>query len=124
MKGLTFQIDTGSTSSVITRKLSRRLGLKAGSEEYRLNAFGEIDRARKVELTGLRLGQISTCLRCFEADLSAFAVDGIIGLDVLRHMRDVLDIRAGEAPARKTLTIDFAKRKLQFGGDGAPEDNF
>ena len=115
LKGLTFQIDTGSTSSVIDRKISRKLGLQAGSEEYRLNAFGGISSAKKVEITGLHLGRISTSLRFFEADLSAFGVDGLIGLDVLRHMKNVIDNETGEAPANKTLTIDFTTGKIQFG---------
>lgn len=115
MKGLTFQIDTGSTSSMIDRKISRKLGLQAGSQEYRLDALGQNDTAKKVELTGLHLGLISTSLRCLEADLSAFGVDGLIGLDVLRHMKNVIDIETSEAPARKTLTIDFTTGKVQFG---------
>jgi len=115
LRGLTFQVDTGCTCSVIDRKISRKLGLHPGSEEYRLNAFGEIGRAKKVELTGLHLGRISAGLRCFEADLSAFAVNGFIGLDVLRHMRNVIDLETGEAPARKTLTINVTTGRLQFG---------
>jgi hypothetical protein len=112
---LTFQIDTGSTCSLIDRKIARKLSLQPGSEEYRLNAFGQVSKARKVELPALRMGQVSTSLGCIEADHSALAVDGLIGLDVLRRLDHVTNIETGEAPARKTLTIDFAASKIRFG---------
>jgi len=115
LDGLTFQIDTGSTCSLIDRKIVRKLGLTPEPGEYRLNAYGQIGNAKKVELSALQMGRISTRLRCFEADLSMWSVDGLIGLDVLRHMNQIVNIDTGEAPARKTLTLDFGPRCLRFG---------
>jgi hypothetical protein len=115
MDGLTFQIDTGSTCSLIDSKIAGKLGWQPGSDEYRLNAFGQVSQARKVEVPALQMGQVSTSLRCIEADLSTLAVDGVIGLDVLRRMDHLVDIETGKAPARKNLTIDFGARKIRFG---------
>ena len=115
MDSLTFQIDTGSTCSLIDRKIARKLDLQPGSGEYRLRSFGQVSNTRKVELTALRLGQVSIGLRCLEADLSPLAVDGLIGLDVLRRMDHVIHVESGEAPARKTLTIDFGAKRIRFG---------
>ena len=115
LDGLTFQIDSGSTCSLIDREIARKLGLQPGSDEYRLNAFGQVSQVRKVEVPALQMGQVSTSLRCLEADLSTLAVDGLIGLDVLRRLDHVTNIETGEAPARKTLIIDFAARRIRFG---------
>jgi len=63
MDGLTFQIDTGSTCSLMDGKISGKLGLQPGSEEYLLNAFGQIGKAKKVEFPALQMGGMSTKLR-------------------------------------------------------------
>ncbi len=115
MKGLTFQIDTGSTSSLIDRKIARKLGLQARANEVRLHSFGQVSNARRVEPAIVKMGEVSTSLRCLEADLSSLAVDGLIGLDVLRRMDQLINAESGEAPPCKTLTIDFSARKIRFG---------
>ena len=115
MKGMTFQIDTGSTSSLIDKKIARKLGLQAGANEVRLRSFGRVSNAREVEPAIARMGDVSVSLRCFEADLSSLYVDGLIGLDVLRRMDHLINAENGGAPPRKTLTIDFSARKIRFG---------
>jgi hypothetical protein len=115
MKGLTFQIDTVSTSSLIDRKAARKPGLQPGGDEHRLQSFGKVSNARRVEPVIVRMGEVSASLRCLEADLSSLAVDGLIGLDVLRRMDHLINVETGEAPPRKTFTIDFSAGKVRFG---------
>ncbi len=115
LKGLTFQIDTGSTASLIDRRIARKLGLQADPNEVRLHSFGQISNARKVEPAVVRMGEVSTSLRWLEADLSSLSVDGLIGLDVLRRMEHLVNTENGEPPPRKTFTIDFSAGRLRFG---------
>ena len=71
--------------------------------------------ARRVLLSELRLGTISASLYCLEARLCEFGVNGIIGLDVLRHQTCLKNSKIGEVLNDNKLTIDFTSRTIRFG---------
>ncbi len=115
---LRFLIDTGATRTVIDKRLVKRLGLRPEPEEYWGRAFGGRTKSRKVMVSGLRLGPFLTNMNCFEADLSGLNlnVDGVIGLDLMRHATGALiDSVAQQLPKKSGLTIDYESGKIRFG---------
>lgn len=105
MDGLRFVLDTGSTYTIIDRKIANRLGLAR-----RPSQVLTLDRAVRVQrsvLPELQLGPIHLQnLAVIIADLGYFAsyathVDAVIGLDILR---------------RGNFTVDFNARTVSFGG--------
>ena len=97
-------LDTGTTYTIIDRKLAKRLGLS-----QRPSQVINLDRAVRVqrtELSDLQLGPIHLHnFAVIVADLGYFAsyathVDAVIGLDMLR---------------RNNFTVDYAARRVYFG---------
>jgi predicted aspartyl protease len=104
MDGLQFVLDTGTTYTIIDRKIAKRLGLpRQPSQVLNLDRAVRVQRA---ELPDLQLGPIH--LHNFAviiADLGYFSsfaarVDGVIGLDILRL---------------STFTVDYGAREVYFG---------
>lgn len=104
MDGLRFVLDTGTTYTIIDRKLAKRLGLTRQPSQL-LN----VDRAVRVQgaaVPDLEFGPIQLHnLAVIIADLGYFAsyathVDAVIGLDILR---------------RSNFTVDYAAKEVYFG---------
>jgi hypothetical protein len=113
--GLKFRVDTGATCSLVDKTVIRRLGLIAHTQDFRLVNVDRVTTAKKVLLSDVRLGMISASLYCFEADLSEWGVDGVIGLDLLRHQTWLTNSKTPEILRKSKLTIDFAYRTIRFG---------
>lgn len=102
--GLRFVLDTGSTRTIIDRKLVNRLGLTRQPSQL-LNVDRSI-RVQGAEVPDLEFGPIH--LHNFPvivADLGYFVsfathIDAVIGLDILR---------------RSNFTVDYPARELYFG---------
>lgn len=104
LNGLRFILDTGSSSSVIDRRVAERLGLRG-----RPGSVINFDRNLAVEwadVSDLRIGPIRVAdmsvMVASLPDISGFAenADGIIGLDVLSRARKI--------------TIDYERRRISF----------
>ncbi len=105
MNGLRFLLDTGSTHTMVDRKLAKRLGLTLQPAQL-LNVDRAV-RVQRTEVPALEFGPIHLHnFAVMVADLSYFAsfathVDAVIGLDILR---------------RSNFTVDYAAGKVYFGG--------
>jgi predicted aspartyl protease len=112
LDGLKFILDTGTTYSVIDRKVADRLRLQRRPGDV-VNFKGHIAE-EWADISGLRVGPLSTeTLRVVVAKLAeisefAGAADGIIGLDVLSRS--------------KKFTIDYDRRtvSIQMADYGTP----
>jgi hypothetical protein len=108
MRGLTFILDTGTSRTVLDRRVARALGLR-GTPSQLLSFNGSIE-AQQIEAPSIRLGPISAVSpRILAADLSrsfdaqGVRADGILGADVLRGT---------------CFSIDYTARRLVFGPGG------
>ncbi len=117
LQNLSFLIDTGSTYSMVDGRAARNLDLKREDRTYRLMAFGKVTKAAQVLIRGLRIGPVLTSIHCFVVDLSAWEVDGVIGLDLLAHRDFLVNASTGEIVRNRNLTVDFDAGTLRFGGD-------
>lgn len=111
-ENLNFAIDTGTTTTVVTPKLAKKLGLNR--ETVRGTAFGRKAKFRKVLLPEVHLGSLR--MEGVEALVVKLRwackppIDGLIGINLLR---------------RTNLTIDFESGKVYLGparifGDSIP----
>ena len=107
--GLRLLVDTGTSRTVVDRRISGKLGLLGTPD--RINVFGQIAPAERVTLPRLDLGPMHAAdLSVLAADLASVGqrlgtrLDAIVGLDVLRghcfqidylSRRLVLDCRDG-----------------------------
>lgn len=101
VKLLNLAIDTGSSHSILDRKLVERLGLQPLGNEIKILAFGKRISTRRVVLAGLQLGSMVTSQVFLVADLSSFEFDAILGLDYLR---------------RQNLSIDYQQQLIYLAG--------
>ncbi|MBM3791453.1 MAG: hypothetical protein FJW35_14060 [Acidobacteria bacterium] len=92
-------IDTGTSCSVIDRRLASELKLQKMLLNNAVNAHGRLFTQSWVLVHDIRLGPITTSRTCATADIPLPQVQMIIGLDILR---------------RHNLTIDMESRKLVF----------
>jgi hypothetical protein len=114
--GLRFMIDTGSTCSVLDKSVIKALGLQQDPGEFHIMAYGQLTKAKRFYLPGLRIGPVFTTLHCLESDLRYQGVDGIIGLDLLLRKAYLASCETQKAIEDQNFTIDFENRKLRFGG--------
>jgi predicted aspartyl protease len=100
LDGLKLLIDTGSTPSMVDRKVAKKLALPVQTREF--VSFGQRLRTLTAVLPGIRLGPLNAeAVEAGVGDLSFLhGVDGIIGLDVL---------------SRSSFSIDYKKQLLVFG---------
>ena len=112
LEGLRFIVDTGSSYSVIDRKVADRLGLRR-----RTGSVLNFDRSLAVEwadVSEVRFGPIRArgigVMVAKLADISEYAAkaDAIIGMDVLSRAR--------------RLSIDYERRRISFELDEARTD--
>jgi predicted aspartyl protease len=102
--GLKFIIDTGTTRSIIDRKVARRLGL--GLQTGRIVNFNRSVAIGRANLPVFQIGPLRVeGVQVIVADLSDYSefakgVDGIVGLDLLSRTQK--------------FTIDYEKRRLYF----------
>lgn len=93
LEDLKLVIDTGSTYTVIQTRLARRLGLEG--EEGEAIAFGRTVTVERAVVGNLRIGPLNLeDVPVRVARLPSFcsvAIDGLVGLDVLRHSNWILD---------------------------------
>ncbi len=113
--GLQFMVDTGSTTSFLDTKVVKRLRLGAESRQSRVLNLDTVAILKRVLVSDLRFGPISASIYFYDADLCDWGVDGIIGLDLLRHARSLTNSRTQEALEDNRLTFDFESRTIQFG---------
>ncbi|UCF36982.1 MAG: aspartyl protease family protein [Acidobacteriota bacterium] len=97
-----FAIDTGSSYTVISNRLGKKLRLQG--ETIQVSSWGESIRCQKVTLPNLELGNVHfDQVEAHITDLPAIRgleLDGLIGLDLLK---------------RTTITIDFQSKAIRFG---------
>ena len=116
--GLRFILDTGSSHSVIDRRVADRMGLRRRPGmvfSFDRNLAVEWAEVPEVRMGPLRVSGISMMVTRL-ADLSAFAenADGIIGMDVLRQARKIcIDYE------RKRISFDIDRERER--GLSAPE---
>src|SRR5579864_1909573 len=114
LAGLKFIVDTGSTHTVIDRKIANKLRLPR--HPGKVSTFDRDTPAEWADINDLRAGPIRASsasvmvMRLAEYSELAKNVDGIIGLDLLSR--------------GKKLTIDYERRALSFelGKNGAGEN--
>ena len=92
-------IDTGANTSALDRRVAAKLGLEELSRTS-VNVPGQTTSVGRVLVPDLELGPIRGGAVFVVADLSAWGVDAIIGLDILRK--------------QPVLTIDFKQRTITF----------
>jgi predicted aspartyl protease len=99
-EGLTFAVDTGTTYTMIDRRVAREQGLKQGKSKT-VAVAGKRVKVYETEIPELCLG--STCFESVNAricDLSSFdGIDGLLGLELFRSVG---------------LTLNFDKDYLEF----------
>jgi predicted aspartyl protease len=100
MEGLTFAVDTGTTCTMIDRRVARERGLKPGKSKT-VYVAGKSVKVYETEIPRICLGK-----SCFESvnaricDLSSFeGIDGLFGLELFQ---------------RTGLTMDFNENYLEF----------
>jgi predicted aspartyl protease len=102
LRDLNLVLDTGSTYTVLSKEVGKRLGLKG--ETVKVTAFGREVNIKKVTVGRLVLGETEfEQVEARVADLPRVAgmkLDGLIGLDVLR---------------RTAVTLDFTREELVLG---------
>ena len=121
LQNLSFLIDTGSAYSMVDGRVVKKLDLKQEERQYRLMAFGKTTKAVQVLIRGLRMGPVLTSIRCFVVDLSAWEVDGVIGLDLLAHRDFLINVSTQEIVRNRNFTIDFGAHTLRFGWEDSLE---
>jgi hypothetical protein len=98
---LNMLVDTGTTPSVVDRRIAKKLGLLA--EPSRLIAFGQDVPIEAAAVEGMQIGRLQTGrVPALVSDLSylqGVRVDAIVGLDVL---------------ARSSFSIDYRRRVITF----------
>jgi len=100
-------IDTGATATLVNRRLARRAGLpNLPDMGIKLSAFGYGMKVERVLLRELQLGRRVITRSCLAADLPLKDIDIVVGLDILRGT---------------SLTIDYEKSKVVFGGSSASQ---
>lgn len=100
-------IDTGSTVTLVSRKLTKRLGLRVLPDMgIKLAAFGSAMKVERVIVRELGLGRRVITRSCLSADLPWKDIDIVIGVNILRGT---------------SLTIDYERSRLLFGDLGASE---
>lgn len=104
LDGLRFILDTGSSRSVIDRRVADRIGLsrRPGSVlSFDRNLAIELADVPELRVGPIRVADMSMTVASL-ADISAFAdhADGIIGLDVLSRARKI--------------AIDYERRRVSF----------
>jgi predicted aspartyl protease len=102
LEDLNLAMDTGSTYTVLSKRVGKKLGLKG--ETIQVPAFGRQVKMKRVTLDQLAFGGMEfERVEARLTDLPAvegLQLDGLIGLDVLK---------------RATVTLDFEKRELTLG---------
>ncbi len=107
-RSLNSMIDTGANQSFLDQGVADDLGLEPVSKKGAFAAFETSYQAERVLVEDLQIGPILIGTHCIVRDLSAWRVDAIIGLDVLRSMN---------------FTIDFDEKTITFGDDGPLESS-
>lgn len=110
---LNLVIDTGASSTTVSKRIARKLGLKG--EKKQATAHGHRIDVEQVRLPSLQMGSLLredipawSMDRLTVADArQMFRIDALIGLDLLR---------------RTNLTIDFEKQIVRFGPVHVGED--
>jgi hypothetical protein len=103
---LKFLLDTGSTISIVSKKLARQSNLRLGPGTTTVTARGSEQTLMSSTLPELQIGSLRIMGHRFfvgeVAAISEFAtdVDAVIGLDVLSRC--------------ETLEIDYARRTIHF----------
>lgn len=101
---LQFAIDTGSSFTVLSKDLGKRLRLKG--EQTEVSAWGRSVRATEATVAEIRMGELRfSGIDVRIADLpvlTGLQLDGLIGLDFLRQ---------------SPVTIDFRSQTIQFGSN-------
>jgi hypothetical protein len=115
MSGLKLMIDTAATGSVIDKKVVKALALVPLPGVAQIQASGQLTKSHRYRIPMLRIGPVYAAMDCHEADLGALAVDGIIGLDLLRQPGRLVDCKTNEYVKGSSFTIDFKTRRLHFG---------
>ncbi|HSC25710.1 MAG TPA: aspartyl protease family protein [Vicinamibacterales bacterium] len=99
LDGLRLLVDTGTSRTVVDRRIVRELGLRGTPDHFLV--FGQRVPAERVALPELRLGPIhAPGLQVLAADLSAagqrlgWPLDAIVGLDVLREHCFIVDYQS------------------------------
>jgi hypothetical protein len=88
-----FVIDTGANISVVSAELAQRLGLASAGAAPVHGIAGVID-APLVRLGRLSVGQVSTVIeRAPALPRAQLGVDGLLGMNVLRNRRLLMDFR-------------------------------
>jgi predicted aspartyl protease len=106
-----FLLDTGSTTSIVDRKLAKELGLKPLQETSIRTASGT-ERVPIARVHQIDVGSQSTqtvLVLCSE-------MDGVRSLD--KNIRGILGFNF---LSRFRYTLDYKRKTLRFGGDGAVE---
>jgi hypothetical protein len=100
LAGLKLLIDTGSTPSMVDRRVAKKLALTFQTREF--ESFGQRLRAQTAVLPSIRLGPLNAeAVEAGVGDLSYLhGVDAIVGLDVL---------------SRSSFSIDYKEHQLVFG---------
>jgi hypothetical protein len=98
LRSLNFALDTGSTYTVLSKGLGRRLGLRG--ETVKVSAFGREVKMKKVFLEVLALSQVKferiEARLCDMPKVDGLRLDGLIGLNVLRRTTVTLDFETGD----------------------------
>ncbi len=99
-EGLTFAVDTGTTYTMVDRRVAREHNLKPGKPKM-VSVAGKRVKVYETEIPRICFGP--TCFESVNAricDLSSFdGLDGLLGLELFR---------------RKGLTLDFNENYLEF----------
>jgi predicted aspartyl protease len=102
LSGLNLLLDTGTTPSIVDKRVAARLKLKG--EPSVLVAFGQRIKSESTTLSGLRLGPFEPGdVPAVVGDLSyvqSKRIDAVVGVEVL---------------AQRNFRIDYAARTLSFG---------
>jgi predicted aspartyl protease len=97
-------LDTGSTCSVISTQLAKKLQLRKLLDNVPVYWSDQLVRHSLVVVPDIRIGPIHRPLTCPASDISLHGVDVIIGRDLLRT---------------QIFTVDYEGRSLRFGA-GVP----
>jgi len=105
---LNFALDTGTSTSVVSPALARRLGLQGTVKK--VAAWGKSLSVRQSTISSLQIGELEfpdVLVQILDSPGNALdGLDGLIGLNLLR---------------RTIFTIDFSRQEVTFGNSEAPE---
>ncbi|MBU2362551.1 MAG: retroviral-like aspartic protease family protein [Alphaproteobacteria bacterium] len=115
-----FVVDTGANRTVVSDELASSLGLRAGPVAN-VHGVAGVEPTQTAVVDELRVGSVvSRDLLAPRLPRQRLGADGLIGVDVLRNRKVLMDFRRGELVISADSLRDLGPLDLRVEGTGGP----